>query len=87
MVSEVEKYIQEKHKFIKNQGFWGAISKDCNLLLCLAVAMVVFVVAMFKSNLERILKKNIHIRIKENSIPPCRTSPFARVYMESFHFT
>ena len=30
--------------------------------------MVVFVVAILESNLERILKQNIYMRIKENSM-------------------
>ena len=49
--------------------------------------MVVFVAAMLKSNLERIPKQDIHIRIKENSIPPCRVGSLARVHMENFHLT
>ena len=49
--------------------------------------MVVFVVAMLKSNLERIPKQNMHVRIKENSIPPRRISPYARVYIKNFHLS
>ena len=36
-------------------------------------------------NLERITKQNMHMRIKENSIPHCRASPLARVHMKNFH--
>ena len=51
------------------------------------MVMVVFVVAMLKSNLEGIPKQKIYMRIKESSIPPCRAGPLAFVYKENFHLT
>ena len=56
---ELEKYIySEKNKEIykKVRGFLRSIYKDYLLLLFLAVFMVLFVVAILKSNLERISK-------------------------------
>ena len=47
--------------------------------------LVVLVVAILKSNLERIPK--IHMRFKEKSIPPCRARPASDVYMTNFHLT
>ena len=47
--------------------------------------LVVLVVAILKSNLERIPK--IRMRFKEKSIPPCRAGPPAHVHMTSFHLT
>ena len=49
--------------------------------------MVVLDIAMLKSNLEKIPKQNISMRIKENSIPPCSSGPLARVHMENFRLT
>ena len=45
--------------------------------------LVVLVVAILKSNLERIRK--ISMRFKEKFIPPCRASPPAHVHMTNFH--
>ena len=45
--------------------------------------LVVLVVAIFKSNLERIPKARM--RFKEKSIPPCRAGPPAHVHMTNFH--
>ena len=57
-------------------------------IIFLAVVMMMFVVAMLKSNLERISKQNIYVRIKGNSISPCLAGgPLARVLMENFHRT
>ena len=47
--------------------------------------LVVLVVAILKSNLERIPK--IRMRFKEKSIPPCRTGPHTHVHMTNFHPT
>ena len=47
--------------------------------------LVVLVVAILKSNLERIRK--MRMRFKEKSIPPCRAGPPAHVHMTIFHFT
>ena len=47
--------------------------------------LVVLVVAILKSNLERIPK--IRMRFKEKSIPPCRFDPPAHVHMTNFHLT
>ena len=47
--------------------------------------LVVLVVAILKSNLERIPK--IRMRFKEKSIPPCRAGPPAHVHMTNFHLT
>ena len=47
--------------------------------------LVVLVVAILKSNLERIPK--IHMRFKEKSIPPCRARPASDVHMTNFHLT
>ena len=47
--------------------------------------LVVLVVAILKSNLERVPK--IRMRFKEKSIPPCRAGPPAHVHMTSFHLT
>ena len=47
--------------------------------------LVVLVVAILKSNLERIPK--IRMRFKEKSIPPCRAGPPAHVHMTVFHLT
>ena len=52
--------------------------------------MVVLVVVMLKSNKEQGTRKefkNIYMRIKENSIPPCRAGTLAHVHMENFHLT
>ena len=51
----------------------------------LAVIMVVFAVAMLKSNLQRIPKQNMYMSVKENVIPSCRAGPLALVHMENFH--
>ena len=69
---ELEKYVLKRNiiKFIKNQRvLWGSIYKDCLSLLCLAVVMTVFAVAILKSNLERVPKQNIYMSITfcENS--------------------
>ena len=53
----------------KNQGFSGVHLSGLSFITFLAAVMVVLVVAMLKSNLERI----------PNSIPPCRVGPLARV--------
>ena len=45
-------------------GGGGVIYKDCRLLLFLAVAMVAFVIATLKLNLEIIPKQNIYMDIK-----------------------
>ena len=88
MVIELEKYCKKNIRNLqKIRGFWGSIYKDCLLLLLLLMVVVVFVVAMLKSNLKRIPKQNIYMRIKENSDPPCRAGPLARVHMEIFHLT
>ena len=47
--------------------------------------LVVLVVAILKSNLERIQK--IRMRFKEKSIPPCRAGPPAHLHMTNFHLT
>ena len=47
--------------------------------------LVVLVVAILKSNLERIPK--IRMRFKETSIPPCRAGLPAHVHMTNFHLT
>ena len=47
--------------------------------------LVVLVVAILKSNLERIPK--IRMRFKEKSIPPCQAGPPAHVHMTNFHLT
>ena len=47
--------------------------------------LVVLVIAILKSNLERIPKKRM--RFKEKSIPPCRAGPPAHVDMTNFHLT
>ena len=47
--------------------------------------LVVLVVAILKSNLERIPK--IRMRFKEKSIPPCRAGPPAHVHMTNFYLT
>ena len=49
--------------------------------------MVVFVVAMLKSNRERITKRNIYMRITEISIPFCQAGPPARIHMKNIHLT
>ena len=94
MVSELERYISERSwrtpwkdikEIYKKSGDSGSIFKDCLLLLFLAVVMVVFFVSMLESNLERITKQIMRMRIKENSIPHCRASPLARVPMKNFH--
>ena len=65
-------------KYIKNQGVRGSVYKGCLLLIFLAVVMVVFIVAMLKSNLER---------ITENSMPLCRSGQPKRVHMKNIHLT
>ena len=55
------------------------------LLLLDFIYQVVLVVAIVKSNLERIPKTRI--RFKEKSIPPCRAGPPAHVDMTNFHLT
>ena len=59
----------------------------CNLVLLTLdfTYLVVLVVAILKSNLERIPK--IRMRFKEKSIPPCRAGPPAHVHMTVFHLT
>ena len=57
---------------------WGLFILDFTYL-------VVLVVAILKSNLERIPK--IRMRFKEKSIPPCRAGPPAHVHMTNFHLT
>ena len=47
--------------------------------------LVVLVVAILKSNLERIRK--ICMRFKEKSIPPFRAGPPVHVHMTNFHLT
>ena len=47
--------------------------------------LVVLVVAILKSNLERIPK--LRIRFKEKSVPPCRADPPTHVHMTNFHLT
>ena len=47
--------------------------------------LVVLVVAILKSNLERIRK--MRMRFKEKSIPPCRAGTPAHVHMTDFHLT
>ena len=47
--------------------------------------LVVLVVAILKSNLERI-PKHSHA-LKEKSIPPCRSGLHAHVHMTNFHLT
>ena len=47
--------------------------------------LVVLVVAILKSNLERIPK--LRIRFKEKSAPPCRAGPPTHVHMTNFHLT
>ena len=47
--------------------------------------LVVLVVAILKSNLERIPKIRMHF--KEKSIPPCRAGPLAHADMKNFHLT
>ena len=44
--------------------------------------LVVLIVAILKSNLERISK--IHMRFKEKSIPPCRAGPPATCSYDKF---
>ena len=55
---ELEKYIySEKNKEIyKKGGFWGPFIRTIFYYFFLAVFMVLFVVAILKSNLERISK-------------------------------
>ena len=63
MVSELEKYVLKRNiiKFIKNQRvLWGSIYKDCLSLLCLAVVMTVFAVAILKSK-KSSKAKHIHV--------------------------
>ena len=45
--------------------------------------LVILVVAILKSNLERIPK--IRMRFKEKSIPPCRAGPPAHVHKTNFY--
>ena len=47
--------------------------------------LVVLVVAILKSNLERIRK--IRMCFKEKFIPPCRAGPPAYVHMTNFYLT
>ena len=47
--------------------------------------LVVLVVAILKSNLERIPK--IRMRFKEKSIPPCPARPPSDVHMTNFYLT
>ena len=47
--------------------------------------LVVLVVAILKSNLERIPK--IRMRFKEKSIAPCRAGSPAHVHMTNFYLT
>ena len=63
----------ERYKTNLQKIWWirEFIFKDCLFLLFLAVVIVVFVVSMLESNLERITKQNMHMRIKKNSIPHC----------------
>ena len=72
IVSELEKYVQQKFKKIikKSRSFEGPFIRTVLINVLMAVAMVVFVVAMMKLILERIPKQNIYMRIKENYIPP-----------------
>ena len=51
------------------------------------MVLMVFVVAMLKSNLERIPKQNVYMRIKKNPILPCWAGPLARGHMKNFHLT
>ena len=51
-------------------SFEGPFIRIVLINVLMAVAMVVFVVAMMKLILERIPKQNIYMRIKENYIPP-----------------
>ena len=74
-------------KYIKNQGVRGSVYKGCLLLIFLAVVMVVFIVAMLKSNLERIPNQNIYMPITENSMPLCRSGQPKRVHMKNIHLT
>ena len=56
------------------------------LLILNFIYLVVLVIAILKSNLERIPKKRM--RFKEKSIPPCRAGPPpAHVDMTNFHLT
>ena len=48
--------------------------------------LVVLVVVILESNLERI-SKHTHMRFKEKSIPPCRAGPPSHVHMTNFHLT
>ena len=47
--------------------------------------LVLLVVAILRSTLERIPK--ICIRFKEKSVPPCRVGPPSHVHMTDFHLT
>ena len=51
------------------------------------MVLMVFVVAMLKSNLERIPKQNVYMRIKKNPILPCWAGPLAKGHMKNFHLT
>ena len=47
--------------------------------------LVVLIVAILKSNLERIPK--IRMCFKEKYIPPCRAGPPSQVHLTNFHLT
>ena len=55
------------------------------LLILDLTYLVVLVVAILKSNLERIPK--IRMRFKENFIPPCCAVPPTHVHMTNFYLT
>ena len=82
MVNSMERY---KRNLQEIRGIRGPFLRTVFYYFFLAVVMVVFFVSMLESNLERITKQNMHMRIKENSIPHCRASPLARVHMKNFH--
>ena len=78
--------LQGQKNMYKNNNR-GSVYKGCPLLIFLAVFMVVFVVAMLKSNRERIPKRNIYMRITEISIPLCQAGPPARNHMKNIYLT